>query len=369
LIYANLQAIVVGIPLLKPDLSLVDHEIKPDGSDSISVGRVLAGLEFISAISLISILKISNPETATLAMLYFISATCSAIFFSLTNSLITEIYPTEFKEHFRLVLFSKRAAFLIGPLVMGPIIGLLGNKIGIILDFFSFFISGLLLYSISTPLQILIKNDIEGPPIIKNVAEFHMPKIRFILTSLIIALVGIAGGAVNSIELPYIFKKLNLGSSFFGISLALSGLGALAGIFLDKRIPNNVSISKIVHFSILGITLSFIPWYFNSLFWFALALFVFGISITIFSNRTLFYLIDCFNGSTGIKRLFKNKPSLFLFYHQIDSIAMIVGAIVSGMLADRYSTNESVHLIIICLTLSIFVNFVFSKMSLSKEPK
>jgi len=35
LIYANLQAIVVGIPLLKPDLSLVDHEIKPDGSEKI----------------------------------------------------------------------------------------------------------------------------------------------------------------------------------------------------------------------------------------------------------------------------------------------------------------------------------------------
>gem|GEM_PF-5934521 len=33
MIYANLQAIVVGIPLLKPDLSLVDHEIKPDGSE------------------------------------------------------------------------------------------------------------------------------------------------------------------------------------------------------------------------------------------------------------------------------------------------------------------------------------------------
>gem|GEM_PF-6702879 len=44
MIYANLQAIVVGIPLLKPDLSLVDHEIKPDGSEKISGDSIRAVL-------------------------------------------------------------------------------------------------------------------------------------------------------------------------------------------------------------------------------------------------------------------------------------------------------------------------------------
>jgi MFS family permease len=312
---------------------------------------------------------VDGLETSTLAALYFLSAICSSIFLSLTNTLITEMYPNEYKEHFRIVQFSKRAAFLIGPIVMGAIIGVFGNRIGIIADAVSFFLSGIALYSIAAPIRVLIKSEIEESSETNNKSNFQKPKVLLFLASAIVALVGLAGGAVNSIELPYIITQLNLGSSFFGLSLALGGLGSISGLLIDKQIPNDYSSSKLIFLSISGLIISFIPWYFQSTYLFALALVLFGISITIFSNRTLFYLVDCYNGSSEVRNLFKDKPTLFLFYHQVDSVAMIIGAIISGIIADLFSTKESVHLIMLCLFISILTNFLFVRLSTHTEVK
>ncbi len=336
---------------------------------SFSIGKILGVLEAISALSLISILKVNELETPTLATLYFLSAICSSIFLSLTNTLITEIYPSEYKEHFRLVQFSKRAAFLIGPIVMGAIIGVFGNKIGIIADAASFLLSGIALYSITAPITLLIKTEIGESPDTNNKANFQKPIALLFIASTIVGLVGLTGGAVNSIELPYIITQLNLGSSFFGLSLALGGLGSICGLLIDTQIPDDYSSSQLIFLSISGLIASFVPWYFNSSWLFALALVLFGISITIFSNRTLFYLVDCYNGSSEIRNLFKDKPTFFLFYHQVDSVAMIIGAITSGIIADLYSTKESVHLIIFCLSISIIANFLFIRYSTHTETK
>lgn len=345
--------------------SLLLNKIK----QSFSTGKILAILEIISALSLISILKVNGLETSTLASLYFLSAICSSIFLSLTNTLITEMYPNEYKEHFRLVQFSKRAAFLIGPIVMGAIIGVFGNKIGIVADAVSFFLSGIALYSIAAPIRLLIKSEIGESPDAGNQSNFQKPKVLLFFGSATVALVGLAGGAVNSIELPYIITQLNLGSSFFGLSLALGGLGSIIGLLIDKKVPDDYSSSQLVFLSITGLIVSFIPWYFQSAYLFALALVLFGISITIFSNRTLFYLVDCFNGSSEVRSLFKDKPTLFLFYHQVDSVAMIIGAIISGIVADLFSTTESVHLIMFCLFISILTNLLFVKLSSHTEVK
>jgi MFS family permease len=349
--------------------SVIQNLLLSKIKQTFSIGKILGILEFISALSLISILKVDGLETSTLAALYFLSAICSSIFLSLTNTLITEMYPTEYKAHFRIVQFSKRAAFLIGPVVMGAIIGVFGNRIGIIADAVSFFLSGFALYSISAPMGRLIKSEVSESPESNTNFNFQKPKVLLFLASSIVTLVGIAGGAVNSIELPYIVTQLNLGSSFFGLSLALGGLGAFIGLLIDKQIPNDYSSSQLIFLSILGLIVSFIPWYFQSTYLFALALVLFGISITVFSNRTLFYLVDCYNGSSEVKDLFKDKPTLFLFYHQVDSVAMIIGAIISGIIADLFSTRESVHLIMLCLIISIFTNLFFIRLSTHREVK
>lgn len=338
--------------------SLIQTYIFKKLNQKFSVGKLLTFLELLSAFSLIAILSMQLFDTLTLALLYFVSSICSSIFMSVTNTLISEMYPKEFKDKLRLVLYSKRAAFLIGPIVMGAIIGFFGNRFGIIADVVSFLLSGIALYNVSYPLRDLVKKD-EVVSEENELLEYQKPIVLIVLAIGIVSLVGIAGGAVNSIELPYIVTKLKLGSSFFGISLALGGLGSILGLVFDRKISNDYPVSKLIFMTIGGLIISFIPWYFKSVFLFGAALVLFGISITIFSNRTLFYLVDCYNGSSKVREFFKNKPRLFLFYHQIDSLTMIVGAIVSGFVADTFSTDVSVHLIVSALILSVILNYLF----------
>lgn len=349
--------------------SIIQKTLLKTINQTFPIGKMLAILEAISALSLISILLVNTLNTTVLAGLYFLSAICSSIFLSITNTLITEMYPNQYKEHFRTVLFYKRAAFLIGPMVMGSIIGFFGNTFGIIADSLSFLFSGVFLYNIVSPINILFKSGNKVDPETSSAFELQKPKALLFLATAIIGFVGIAGGAVNSIELPYIITKLKLGSSFFGFSLALGGLGSIAGIILDKRIPNDYPVSKITFLTVTCILLSFIPWYFQSIYFFAFALIIFSLSITIFSNRTLFYLVDCYNGSPAVRHIFKNKPNLFLFYHQVDSLAMIIGAIISGIIADLFSTTESLHLIISCLLVTILANLLFTTLSARKETR
>ena len=329
---------------------------------SIPIGKLLAILDLISAISLFCILKVNGINTAMLSSLYFLASVCTAIFFSITNSLITEINPDFYKENLRLVLLSKRAAFLIGPIIMGSIIGKWGNQYGILADALSFLISGVVLFKIATTTSDLASSQISDDEYHSGLFDTQMTKKQLILPTALTVLVGLAGGAANAIELPYIVTQLKLGSNFFGFSLALGGLGAIIGILLDGKISNKLDLSKLISTTMFCLVLSFLPWYLNSIFLFSFSLILFGISVTIFSNRILFHFVDAYNNSDSIRQYFKNKPSLFLFYHQVDSISMILGSILAGIVADQYSTYESIHFIVICLFIAAFTNFIFGNL-------
>jgi hypothetical protein len=361
LIYAfKILAIVVS--------SKVQKILLRRAPSGLSTGTMLGYLEFLSAVSIVPILLIQTQSSSHLALFYFFSAMCNAIFLALSNTLITNLFPEQYKAHLQSVVLSKRIAFLLGPIVMGATVALYGNTAGILFDIVSFLLSGLILFRIPIPISKLI-DESEGSittSTTKSPLQFDFFKSHSWLV-IVLCLVGVAGGNINAIELPFIVNHLGLGPQFFGMSLAICGLGSVVGLLLEKKIPSNFSYKFLITTSICGLILSMAPWYLKTTVWFSIGLFFFGIFITIFANKMLFSFVDLYNSSAKTKSYFENKPAMFIFVHQLESISMIFGLLISGMVAHYFTIFTSLNFAMTSLLLAALAN-TFGNWSIKEAP-
>lgn len=200
------------------------------------------------------VLIIFMAKTKTIDIIYllwFIISIFGYIGMNVRTALMTEIMPKNNYTHGNsLVLTSLNLARVLAPLIGGYIAVEFNPNFLLGATSFVYLIASILALIIKIPLGNITSKNVDSPTIKEG--------IQYILKSKKLSYLGMVAigwrlflGMQISLFVVYIESFLGLNVSFYGIFMAVIGIGSLLGSFLAPRIAQHFEISKFVIWGLL----------------------------------------------------------------------------------------------------------------------
>ncbi|MCY3414024.1 MAG: MFS transporter [Candidatus Heimdallarchaeota archaeon] len=227
---------------------------------------------------------------------------------------------------------------MIGPALAGVIIGFLGYNTAFIIDAISFYISSILLFTITKNLNVENKGDPQH--VITDFKQgftlsFKDPIIGFIIVILIFTMLAI--GAIDPLFVLYLTQYFGLGEADFGYILSLSAIsGFLSAILmttLGKNLKRKITF-MLLSIVVMGISMTIIAYasVFSSIPMLYLGMILVGVINVLFSIP-LNALVQ-----TIVEPKHLGKVSAFLSTTII--ISQLSGAVLSTQLLTWFSIDD-----------------------------
>ncbi len=214
---------------------------------------------------------------------------------------------------------------IIGPALGGILIAYLNFKVAFFINALSFFISGLIIAFISLKenKQKKIKNNESVKnQVIEGIKLIYDNKIVFKII-LIIGLVMLGRGGINSLIIVFIKETLNMGTTEYGYFNSITGFGLVIGSLLAGYLGTKINELNLLKISILIAGITYLIYSNINNFYFILVFVIFNsISNTIYGVA----------GTTLLQKLVPDEylGRVFSVSHLITNVSFVISTAIFG---------------------------------------
>lgn len=342
-------AAVAGLFIIRPIAILLTNTWSGSVIDRVNKRRLMIAVDMIRGALILTI-----PFLSSLWAIYtvLLLTNIAGSFFGPSSSVyITKLVPSENRKQFNSMMsVTSSGAFLLGPAIAGLLIMKFDTDICIIINAITFFICAFFIYLLPNVEE--ETNNVRGLVKWKTlkldwkaVADFSKSAKYFILVYLLFQGAMLIGFALDSQEVTFIKKNLELTDRDYGFIVSITGIGSLIGAAVATIMAKKFSLRLFMGVGMLLTTLGYLFFYASFNFITATLAFVFLGFFMAFAN-------------SGYATFFQNNVPVEIM-GRFGSIADMVQAIIQigltlflGFFAELFSLQ------LVCLVFSFLSVFL-----------
>lgn len=258
-------AAVAGLFIIRPIAVLITNTWSGSVIDRVNKRKLMIGIDIARGILVCLIPLIGN-----LWLIYSVLLLINMVgaFFGPSSSVyITKLVPAENRRRFNSIMaMTSSGAFLVGPAIAGVLIMYFSTELCILINGVTFFICAFFIFllpnvdedkkSIRDPIRlaILVKDW-------KSVKEFAMKAKFFILVYLLFQTAMLIGFALDSQEVTFIKRHLELSDQDYGLIVSITGVGSIIGSLISAMVAKKVSLKLYLGAGMLLTSIGYVFFY------------------------------------------------------------------------------------------------------------
>lgn len=239
-------AAIAGLYIIRPIAVLITNTWSGSVIDRVNKRRLMIFVDIIRGLFVCLI-----PFIGSLWFIYLILLLINIVgtFFGPSSSVyITRLVPAENRKRFNSIMsMTSSGAFLVGPAIAGVLIMYVGTELCIFINGITFLICAFFIYllpnvdddKISTRVKIRWKTLVNDWNLVK---QFSLNAKFFILIYLLFQGAMLIGFALDSQEVTFIKRHLELSDRDYGFIVSITGLGSIAGSLISAIVARKVSL-------------------------------------------------------------------------------------------------------------------------------
>ena len=350
-------AAVAGLFIIRPIAMLFTNSWSGGIIDRADKRKLMIIMDCIRGV-LVAVIPFLTSVWAVYAVLFAINLG-TAFFGPASAAYITKLVPAEKRQKFNsLFSFANSGAILIGPGLSGILILSTSIDMAIYLNALSFFLCALAIYflpgldSAQSQKQKMNFSLLAGDWV--EISRFAKGAGYFMLIYILFQAAVLFGFALDSQEVTFIKKVINLSDRSYGILCSMAGVGYLAGSVACTALASRLSLKSYIGIGLFFNMIGYLLFYSSSHFVFAGAAFIILGFFASFANAGIAtFLQNQVPGS--LMGRFMSVTNL------LQGIIQIIFTLILGFLADIFTLQPvsiifSLIAVILSVTLSICMN-------------
>ena len=327
-------AAVAGLYIIRPIAVLITNTWAGSVIDRVNKRKLMIIVDILRGVFVFCI-----PFLGSLWAIYGFLLLINIIgaFFGPASSVyITKLIPAEKRQRFNSIMsMMSSGAFLIGPAISGILIMYVGTDLCIIINAITFIICGFFIYLLPNVDENLEKarEPIHWKTLVNDwiiVKDFAKNARFFIMVYVLFQTAMLIGFALDSQEVTFIKKILELSDRDYGLIVSITGLGSLMGAFVATMLANKVNVKLYLGVGMLMTSVGYTLFYASFDFLTATLAFVFLGFFMAFAN-------------SGYATIFQNNVPVHMMgrfgsmAEMLQGIVQIIFTLILGFLAEWFS--------------------------------
>jgi MFS family permease len=258
-------AAVAGIFIIRPLAVLITNTWSGSVIDRVNKRKLMITVDIIRGALIMTL-----PFISSLWVIYsvLLLTNIAGSFFGPSSSVyITKLVPSENRKRFNSFMsMTSSGAFLLGPAIAGLLIMKFGTDLCIIINAVTFFVCAFFIYLLPNVDEDMknIRGVIKWETLKtdwKAVSEFANSAKYFIVIYLLFQGATLIGFALDSQEVTFIKKHLELPDRDYGLIVSITGIGALAGAAVAALVAKKWSLRFFIGGGMLLTSIGYLLFY------------------------------------------------------------------------------------------------------------
>ncbi|MGM9925619.1 MAG: MFS transporter [Bacillus sp. (in: firmicutes)] len=272
-------AAVAGLYIIRPIAVLLTNTWSGSIIDRVDKRKLMIGIDGIRGV-----LVFFLPFIDSLWLIYAILLLTNMVgaFFGPSSSVyITKLVSADNRQRFNSMMsMANSGAFLLGPAIAGVLIMYVGTDVCIMINAATFLICAFCIYLLPSVEEKIenVREPLKWKTLVddwKAVGAFVANAKFFMFIYVLFQGAMLIGFALDSQEVTFIKRHLELSNQEYGFIVSITGMGALAGAFLAAAAAKKVSLKMYIGAGMLLTSIGYLLFYSSYGFMTATAAFVF----------------------------------------------------------------------------------------------
>jgi MFS family permease len=355
-------AAVAGLYIIRPIAVLITNTWSGSVIDRVNKRKLMVTVDIIRGILIFTI-----PFLPSLWVIYtvLLFTNIAGSFFGPSSSVyITKLIPIENRKRFNSIMsMASSGAFLMGPAIAGLLIMKFSTDLCIIINAITFFICAFFIFLLPNVDEDLknARGIIKWKTLLddwKVVIDFAKSAKYFIYVYLLFQSTTLIGFALDSQEVTFIKRNLELTDRDYGLLVSITGIGALTGAAVAAMVAKKLSLRTFIGAGILLTTIGYLTFYASFNFLTATMAFVFLGFFMAFANSGYATFFQN-NVPVGIMGRFGSMADM------VQGIIQISLTLLLGLFAEMFSL-QFVCLVFSAVSVILSLMLAFTIFSPSK---